>query len=277
MSEPPDEQSEEQKEASAHKDAEERAAPSGKVVYEAILTEADDELKRTSSALFWSGLAAGLSMGFSLVTETLLRHHLPDAPWRPLVAKLGYSVGFIVVILGRQQLFTENTLTPILPLLRERNGSTFINVMRLWVVVLLANMIGAAIISGVLTHTPALESDVQRTMLQIGEEAMKPPFFAAAMRGFFAGWLIALLVWLLPYAESAHFFVILLITWVIGIGGFNHVVAGAVETLSLVWAHERSILDVLGHYLIPTLIGNIAGGVLLVAGLNHAQVHAGKN
>src|SRR5215216_5147591 len=82
----------------AEQEAEERSSPSGKVVYKAILKEAEDELERPSAALFWSGLAAGLSMGFSLVAEGLLRAHLPDKPWRPLLVKFGYSVGFLIVI-----------------------------------------------------------------------------------------------------------------------------------------------------------------------------------
>src|SRR5881394_226374 len=102
------------------REAEERSSPSGAIVYKAILKEGVDELARPSSALFWSGLAAGLSMGASLIAEGLLDSYLPDAPWRPLIAKFGYSLGFLVVILGRQQLFTENTLTPILPLLQEK-------------------------------------------------------------------------------------------------------------------------------------------------------------
>src|SRR3712207_4167985 len=121
---------------SEQKEAEERSAPSGKVVYQAIMKEGEGELKRPSSALFWSGLAAGLSMGFSMIAEGLLHAYLPEAPWRPLVSKLGYSVGFLIVILGRQQLFTENTLTPILPLLQKREGATAGNVARLWGVVL---------------------------------------------------------------------------------------------------------------------------------------------
>src|SRR4051794_35375083 len=106
-------------------EAEERSSPRAAIVYEAIRREGCDELERPSSALFWSGLAAGLSMGFSLVTEGLLHERLPDAPWRPLVTKLGYSIGFLIVILGRQQLFTENTLTSVLPLLRRWNADTF--------------------------------------------------------------------------------------------------------------------------------------------------------
>src|SRR4051812_16698117 len=91
------------------RDAEERSAPSGRVVYKAILSEGEEELERSSSALWWSGLAAGLSMGFSVAGEALLRSRLPDEHWRPLVAKFGYTFGFLIVILGRQQLFTENT------------------------------------------------------------------------------------------------------------------------------------------------------------------------
>src|SRR4051812_42738498 len=137
------------------KDAHDRSAPGGKVVYKAILLEADEELGRSTSALFWSGVAAGLSMGLSLITEGVMRAHLPDTHWRLLVAKLGYSVGFLMVILGRQQLFTENTLTPMLPLLQRRDGKTFMNVMRLWGIVLLANLLGAAAIALVAAKTSA--------------------------------------------------------------------------------------------------------------------------
>src|SRR3954465_9128941 len=133
-------QQKDQAEDQHEQEAQERSSPSGKVVYKAILKEGEDELERPSSALFWSGLAAGLSMGFSFITEALLQAHLPHANWSPLVSKFGYAMGFLIVILGRQQLFTENTLTPILPLLQKKNRETLLNVLRLWGVVLLANM-----------------------------------------------------------------------------------------------------------------------------------------
>src|SRR5947209_2624298 len=105
-------------------EAENRRSPSGAIVYKAIFKEGSDELERPSSALFWSGLAAGLSMGFSLVAEGLLRSHLPETEWRTVITKFGYSIGFLIVILGRQQLFTENTLTVILPLLQKKDLKT---------------------------------------------------------------------------------------------------------------------------------------------------------
>ena len=70
-------------------EAEERRSPSEKVVHQAILNEGGESLERASSALFWSGLAAGLSMGFSMVAEGLLHASLPETAWRPLVSKLG--------------------------------------------------------------------------------------------------------------------------------------------------------------------------------------------
>src|SRR5579862_7764597 len=109
----------------------ERVAIGAHVVHETIRREGREELKRSSAALAWSALAAGLSMGFSLVAEGLLAGYLPDAHWTMLVSKLGYSVGFLIVVLGRQQLFTETTLTAVLPLLSRRNLETGLGVLRL--------------------------------------------------------------------------------------------------------------------------------------------------
>src|SRR4051794_5906090 len=112
-----------------------RTAPPGEVVYQAVYAEGEHELQRNSLELGLSGLAAGLSMGFSMMSEAVLQTHLPDTAWSPLIAKLGYSVGFLIVILGRQQLFTKNTLTAILPLLRKKRMSLLVNVARLWAIV----------------------------------------------------------------------------------------------------------------------------------------------
>src|SRR3954447_4524031 len=156
------------------RDADARSAPSGKVVYKAILKEGEEELDRATAALFWSGLAAGLSMGFSMIAEGLLSAHLPHAPWRPLVAKLGYSVGFLIVVLGRQQLFTENTLTPVLPLLKRKDRTTAANVVRLWGVVLAANLLGALAVAVAVAHTEAFNPDTRAAFAEIGRKALGP-------------------------------------------------------------------------------------------------------
>jgi formate/nitrite transporter FocA (FNT family) len=150
------------------KQVEERVAIGASVVYEAIRREGDEELKRPTAALAWSGLAAGLSMGFSMLAEALLAAHLPDRLWRPLIASLGYSVGFLIVILGRQQLFTENTLTVILSLPLRKNVTLGLHVLRLWAVVLSANLFGTFLFALVVAQTKLFEPAVQQAMMDIG-------------------------------------------------------------------------------------------------------------
>jgi formate/nitrite transporter FocA (FNT family) len=252
-------------------EAEERSSPGGHILYLAIHSEGEHELERTNSALAWSGLAAGLSMGFSLLSEGLLRSHLPDAPWRPLVTKFAYSVGFLIVILGRQQLFTENTLTVILPLLRKKSLEVVANVSRLWGIVLGANLAGAFVFAWVLGNTNAVGPEIRLAIAEIAREAYRADPGTVFLRGIFAGWLIALMVWLLPFAEAGRVWVILIITYVVGLGQFSHIIAGSVDALYLVGTGEKSFGTYLFQYMLPTLLGNIIGGVSLVAAFAHAQ------
>ena len=255
------------------REVEERSPPRAAVVFETIRREGETELARTVFSLASSGLAAGLSMGMSLAGEGLIRSLLPDEKWRPLVASAGYSLGFLIVILGRQQLFTENTVTAILPLLdNPEKLKTFAKVVRLWAVVLLANLCGAFIFAYAVSHFPMFSSDVQHTFGEIAKEAAAPSFGAIVWRGIIAGWLIALMVWILPAAEQTRLFVILIITYVVGLGAFSHIIAGSVEVLYLVVTGQLSFGHYLGSYLLPVFIGNTIGGVSLVSLLNYAQV-----
>ena len=244
------------------------------MVHEAIRFEGEEELKRSSSALAWSGFAAGLSMGFSLIAEGVIRAHLPNALWRPLISKFGYSIGFVLVILGRQQLFTENTLTPILPLLLRRDGETLRNVLRLWAVVLVANFAGALAIAWVIGHTALFPPYIQQAFFEIGSVSANIAFGPALLRGIFAGWLIALMLWLLPAAETGRIAVIVGLMWLLGVCGFTHIIAGSIEVLYLVTHGVLPWSQYFLNYFLPVLIGNIIGGVSLVAALNHAQVVA---
>ncbi len=245
------------------------------VVHEAVRLEGEEELSRPSSALAWSAVAAGLSMGFSMVSEALLRSALPDAPWRPLVSKLGYTVGFLVVILGRQQLFTENTLTVILPLLEERSVRCVARVIRVWAVVLLGNVLGALAFAWIIGRGDLFAPELRQTFTAIGREAMEHGFGTKLLRAIFGGWLIALTVWLLPAAANARVFVIMLVTYVVGLGHFTHSIAGSVDTLYLVTQDDIPLGRYLAGFLAPAVIGNAIGGVSLVAAINHAQVAAG--
>ena len=242
------------------------------LVHEVIREEGEEELARSVSALAWSGLAAGLSMGFSLVVEGLLHHHLPGAEWRPLIASFGYTTGFVIVVLGRQQLFTENTLTGVIPVLTRRDRATSLALARLWSVVLLANLVGAGLFAAFAAGAPIFEPNLHQDFLAIGERAAAGSLTVLFVKAVLAGWLIGLMVWLLPGAGSARLIVILLITYIVALGGFSHVIAGSVDVLYLVFSGDKSFLSYVLDFLIPVLFGNIVGGSALVAMLNHAQV-----
>jgi formate/nitrite transporter FocA (FNT family) len=208
-------------------------------------------------------------MGFSLISEGLLRASLPDAPWRPLVTKLGYSVGFLIVVLGRQQLFTENTLTVVLPVLRRRAGWVFAKMMRLWGIVLAANLLGALGVAWAIGHTGVFDPRVRDVFAQVASHGLRDPFGTVLLKGIFAGWLIALMVWLMPGSQGSRLAVIVIITYLIGVGEFAHVIAGSVDKLLLVTTGQLSVGGYLWGFLAPSLIGNVIGGVSLVAALNH--------
>lgn len=257
-------------------EAEDRTSVSAIVVHEAIRKDGDEELQRTASALAWSGLAAGMSMGFSFIAEALFQTYLPDATWRPLITNLGYPLGFLIVIIGRQQLFTENTLTAIIPLLARRNLVTLVSVLRLWGIVLAANIAGAHIFAWVIGNSSVLKPEFHDALNTIATQASDVGFGTAILRGIFAGWLIATVVWLLAATDTGRIPIIVILTYMVGLAGLTHVVAGSVEVLFLVMTGARSWFAFLGGYLVPTLIGNIIGGVSLVSALNHAQVVAGS-
>lgn len=251
-----------------------RTTPGVAVVYEAIRAEAKIELARSNAALFWSGLAAGLSMGFSFLAEALLASDLPDAAWAPLISKFGYSVGFLIVILGRQQLFTENTLTPVLHLLQEKSRAVLGNTLRLWGVVLSANFLGTFAFALALATTTLVEGERVAMLGTIATHALEGGFADTFVKAIGAGWLIALMVWLLPVAANSRVAVIIIITYLVGIAGFPHIIAGASEAFYALLTGAAPLDRVLLEFLIPTLLGNTLGGVALVAAINYAQVHA---
>ncbi|MDN5863840.1 MAG: formate/nitrite transporter family protein [Gammaproteobacteria bacterium] len=253
------------------RDAAVRAAPRAAIVYEAVRLEGDEELARPVAALFWSGLAAGLSMGFSFITKSLMAYWLPDAAWTPVITGLGYSVGFLIVILGRQQLFTENTLTPILVVLRRWTVETVGRTLRLWVIVLVANTIGAFLFALLIAETPLFNQNVHDSLAIVSIHAFGD-FSAVLLRGIFAGWLIAMIIWLLPFAETARVAVIVLLTYVISLGHFPHIIAGAIGAFYAALVGHVGWGAVFMNFYIPALLGNVIGGVSLVALVNYAQV-----
>jgi formate/nitrite transporter FocA (FNT family) len=242
------------------------------VIHEIVREQGETELERSFSGLAWSGLAAGLSIGFSFVAQAYLKSGLPDAPWARLVDAFGYCLGFLIVILGQQQLFTETTLTALIPTLTRRTWKDARGTVRVWVVVLVANLIGTLIFSFILSRPGVVSPETYRAMGDISARLMSHSFGQTAMLGGAAGWLIGLMVWLLPGAGPARPLIIVMLTYVVALCEFPHAIAGSVEAAFGVWSGQADVGDYLCKFLAPTLLGNTIAGTALVALLNHATV-----
>jgi formate/nitrite transporter FocA (FNT family) len=229
-------------------------------------------MERPATSLWWSGLAAGLSMSFSLLAMALLEMHLPDAPWRSLVRSLGYPIGFLMVVLGRQQLFTENTITVVLPVMAEPTRRNFWRAGRMWSIVLVANLAGTLFAALFCTFTPVLDADVRIAMMSIARESLDHDALGLLFRGITAGFLMAAMVWLIPASSGAQFQVVATMTYLISLSGAAHIVAGSVESFVLLMGGGIGVGQMLGSFVLPVLVGNIVGGAALFALLSYAQV-----
>lgn len=250
----------------------EATALAPKLVYEAIRRDGEEELNRPLRSLVWSGMAAGLLISFSVLGEAIFRTYLPDAPWRHLVENIGYSFGFMLVIMGRMQLFTENTITTVLPVAVQRTRGMFACLVRLWSVVLAMNVIGALGAAALFVHTPAIPPDLHPALLDLSHHALGFAPSEAFFRGIPAGILVAAIVWMMPQAEAAAFWIILVFTWLIAAGDFTHIVAGSVEMWYLALTGNTTLSQAVLSFFLPVLGGNIVGGTLIFTMLAWGQV-----
>ncbi len=190
-----------------------------------------------------------------------------------MIDSLGYLVGFLIVILGRQQLFTGNTLTAVLPAMQQGKLVWWIILLRLWMIVLSANVVGCTIFAAFTSFTGILGTDVHNAVIVIFEQMMQKPPMEKFLAGIMAGWLIAALVWMLPPSEGNEFIVITLMTYLIAAGDINHVVAGTVEALFLVFEGRTDLVAAVFSLFLPTLLGNVTGGTVLARGDRIRRVH----
>jgi formate/nitrite transporter FocA (FNT family) len=251
---------------------EERSTPRTPVIYELVRRRGEEEMARPITSLWWSGVAAGLSISFSLLAQAILQTRLPDASWSHLIISFGYSVGFLMVVLGRQQLFTENTITIVLPVMADFTAANAWTLGRVWGIVFLANMAGTCAAALFCTFTPVLAPELRDAMLEISRHAIHYGWIEIFFRAISAGFLIAAMVWLLPSADAAQFHVITLMTYLIGAGGFAHIVAGSMEAFLLVAHGELGVWPMFASFTVPVLLGNIVGGTALFALLSYGQV-----
>ena len=242
------------------------------VLFEIIRRSGQEELKRSLGALWWSGLVAGLSIGFSVLTPAMLARYLPAGDWSTIVSQLGYSVGFVIVILSRQQLFTENVITAVVPVMAHSHLHNLGLMLRLWGVVLVANVVGATLFAAFLHGSGAVDADLAHAIDALARQVVEHAPLETLSRAMVAGFLIASLVWILAGIEGPGLAIIVLMTYLIALGGFSHVVAGSVEAAWLVFEGTETMGTIVERFFLPTLAGNLIGGTAIFTLLAYGQI-----
>lgn len=242
-------------------------------IYDKAKEIARDELDRSSRALAFSGFAGGFTMGLTGLAVGASRALLGEGPISEFVSMLFYPIGFVAVIIGRAQLFTENTLYPVVLVLSERRH--FLETLRLWGVVFAANVTGAFAFALVAARTSALQPKTvdQIITLGVGMVSATPP--TIFWSGVVGGWLIALVAWMVSASHwtIGQIAVVWLLCYVVGAGHFAHCIATSGEILIAALRDATGFGAYLRWLLFATL-GNITGGVVIVSVLNWGQVHA---
>lgn len=240
-------------------------------IFDAATENARSEIKRPVLGLAISGIAGGITLGLTALAVASVRALLGEGGWPQLIALLFYPTGFIAVIIGRQQLFTENTLYPVILVLDERRH--LLATLRLWGVVFAGNILGALLFAVLCIGTSALKPEIQTQLVQMGGQAALGTFAQLFWSGVIGGWLIALVAWMV---SASHWTIgqvamIWLLTFIVGAGKFAHCIVTSCEILSSTVAGAVSPSAYL-HWLLAATLGNIVGGVGIVSVLNYGQV-----
>lgn len=251
---------------------EQRESIGSRVVHEVVRRQGDEELKRPWPSLLWSGFAAGVAISASSLGEALIEKNLPDAPWRPLLASFGYTLGFLIVILSRLQLFTESTLSAVIPVMTEPRPVNFARIARLWSIVFCANLAGTLFIAWLTELGWVGLPELLPAQLAVAQAALAHPPLQILTAGIPAGFLMAAVAWTLPSGRGQEFWIVLAFTYFIALGGFAHVVAGSGEAWLLMLHGDITVADAALGFIAPALAGNVIGGTCLFALLAHAQV-----
>lgn len=250
----------------------EHAPLSPQLIFKIIREEGEVELQRSFRALAFSGLAAGIFVSFSFLFRSIFHMYMGNSPIEPLISSIGYTVGFIIVILGRMQLFTENPITTIIPLLSEFSLKKLIKVIRLWGTVFLFNILGTAIAAAFFSSKYTLSPEVENAMYEVASNIMLLFPIENILRGIPAGIFIAAIVWLSPQTKYFRFVMIFFFVYFIALGDFTHVVVGSCEMAYEVIKGEADFFTYFFKFLIPTGLGNIIGGTVIFTLLIYEQV-----
>lgn len=234
------------------------------------------EYERSNRGTFLSAFTAGLEIGFSIFVMGVLYVF-----WKGLVPKealhllvvTGYPAGFIFVIIGRSELYTEQTSLALLPVLNGKKNLSELSA--LWGLVILGNLLGGAIFAFMVSWLgPEMNIISTESLLYLAEKMLQPRWELLLGSAVLAGWLMGLLSWLVSSSQESisRIFIVILVTVIIGMGSLHHCIVGSVEVLAGFFASDSIAFTDYLHFLLFSVLGNTIGGGIFVAVLKYSQL-----
>ncbi len=240
------------------------------------ISEGLGEIQRSNWGLFLAGLAGGLEIGFSpfliAIMMTLTQKELPHSVVELLVANV-YTIGYIFVIIGQSELFTEHTTLATLPVLHGR--ASLVGLMRLWLIVYVANLLGGAIFAWLAAMIgPDLGIIDSTVFAEIAHRVVVRNWWVIFFSALLTGWLMGLVSWLVAAGRdtTSQIIMIWLVTAAIGLGHLHHVIVGAIEVMLALFAGLPLAMGDIGPFLLWATLGNVVGGVVFVAVIKYGHV-----
>lgn len=243
-------------------------------ILENAIVEGLEQLQRPFFSLFLSALAAGLILGFSAMSVAIVESQMlqinPTFSAR-LATALVYPLGFVLCIMSGAQLFTEHTATAVYPVLDRRDDLRAL--LRLWIIVIIGNLAGALISSSFLVSADEV-INAEPGYISIGHHLVTYSNHALFISALLAGWLMALGAWLVMATPPtlSQMVSIYIVTFMIGIGGLHHSIAGSVEIFTAYMISEEFTLSQVVRFIGITISGNLVGGSIFVALLNYGHI-----
>ena len=244
-------------------------------ILEVEIKEGLSQLNRPFAGLALSGLSAGLDIGFGpflmAVVITISEGSFSD-PLVHILAANAYTVGFVIVVLGRSELFTEHTTLAVVPVLHRR--ASVLKLGRLWGVVYVSNLVGVVIFAGlVMFIEPQLGTVDAAAFGEIARDLVEYSPMTTVLAGVLAGWLMGLMTWLVAAGRNtiSQVLFVWLIALIIGMGHLPHSIAGSVEVLLGLLAGQGVTVGQFASFLIWSTLGNVIGGSVFVALLKYGH------
>lgn len=249
-------------------------APSPEDIYERARSEGERRLSVSFLEQASTGFIAGVTIVFGIVALGMARDLVaPDyaSGVGQLIGALAFAIGLVFVVIGRTELFTENFFDPVAAALARRRLTAGWSLIRLWVLVLVLNFVGGAVMAAVFTVEGTLPSGAHHTLALVAEEIVAKEGIATVTRGVAAGTLLTLLSYLLHAVGSAGSRIALayVVGFFLALGPFDHVVVSGLHLLFGIWLGADVSYADLGRNILLAGTGNLLGGLLLMT-LTHA-------